>query len=181
MFDRLFEILQAIWHALLPFVVIQPYERGALVRLGKFKREVEPGFHWRWPLKIDEVFYENVMPRTEHIPGLSTTTADGKSIGFDAIVTYEIADIQKALLGVNDLKDAIADSCAGEIGTNLADHVWADIVHGKVLDKLTSVCRRRGKQWGVEIIRVQLAGVALVKNLRISSSSSHSPSLLHHN
>lgn len=172
MFDRLWEIIQACFQALIPFVVLYPFERGLLIRLGKFKRELGPGLHWCFPLHIDTVMHEHITVRTEHLAGLATTTADGKSIGFDAIVTYRITNLEKALLEVTELKDVVADTCTGIIGTTLAEADWAAIWHGEVLENLTAVCRKRGWKYGVEIVAVQLAGVALVRNFRISSGSS---------
>lgn len=179
MFEKLWELLQAAFEALVPFVVLYPFERGVLVRLGKFVRELDAGFHWCYPLHIDQVFHENVVPRTEHLPGLSTTTADGVCVGFDAVVTYRVNDIRKALLEVNDLKDAVADTCAGQIGTTLSESKWESIWHGDAVENLTAVCRKRGWKWGIEIIQVQLAGVVRTRNLRISTGSSVHSQQLH--
>lgn len=175
MFERLFDWIIASLEAFLPFVVIMPFENGVLVRLGQFKRVLEPGFHWCYPFYIDRVIHEHIVPRTERLSGLSTTTADGKPIGFDAIVTYRISDARKAILDVEDLKDAIADSCAGQIGTTLALMTWESVWKGESIDQLTKTCRARGWKWGVEIQSVQLAGVSLVKNLRVSFGAHHQP------
>jgi len=177
-FDKIFEIIQACFEALVPFVILYPFERGLLIRLGKFKRELGPGFHWVLPLHFDTVLHEHVTVRTEHLAGLSTTTSDGKSVGFDAIVTYRISDLEKALLQVTDLKDVIADTCAGQIGTTLSESNWEAIRHGEVVENLSAVCRKRGWKYGVEIVAVQLAGVALVRNFRISSGAGK-PSTVH--
>ena len=171
MFDRIFEVIQAIFQSLVPFVVLYPFEAGVLCRLGKFKRVLGPGFHWVWPLHFDQVFHEHVTPRTDHLLGLATMTRDGKSVGFDAVVTWKISDIEKALMGVTDLKDAIADTCAGQIGTTLAEVDWDDIRSGGAVDNLTAVCRKRGWKYGVEIIGVQLSGLALVRNFRVTGQS----------
>lgn len=182
MFDKLFEVLQWSLEALIPFVIISHYERGILLRFGHFRRALEPGLHWCLPLHLDQVIYENVKPRTTHISGLSTTTKDGKSVGFDAIVTWSIVDIEKALLEVNDIHDAITDACAGEIGTRMTEETWNAICSGAAWDKLTTACRRRGKRWGINIEEVQLAGVSLVKNIRLLTSGSHNaPDGLFHN
>src|ERR1700755_2839628 len=157
MFDKFFGILQWAFEALIPFVIIAPYERGVLLRLGHFRNVLAPGFHWCLPLHFDTVQCRNVVPRTTHISGLSTTTSDGRGVGFDAIVTWEIEDIQKAVLDVDDVQDAITDACAGEIGTRLSEEKWEDIYQGNALTKLTTACRRRGKKWGLNVIEVQLA------------------------
>lgn len=171
MFDRLFDILLAIWGALMPFVVIQPFEAGVLTRLGKYKRDLGPGLHWVFPIHIDQVWHEHITPRTDHLIGLATTTTDGKAIGFDAVVTWKINDIRKALMEVTELKDAIADTCAGQIGTTLAESDWASIRDGKTIEQLTKVCRARGWRWGVEILNVQLSGIAVVKTFRVTGNS----------
>jgi regulator of protease activity HflC (stomatin/prohibitin superfamily) len=170
MFDKIWEAIQWAFEALVPIVVLQPFERAVLVRMGTFVRELGPGWHLVYPLHIDKVWHDNVVARTEHITGLATTTSDGKTIGFDAVVTYKIEDIKKAILEVNDLKDAVSDSCAGHISTALADSTWDEILHGKTVDSLTAICRRRAKKWGIEVIQVQLSGVCLVRNIRLSGN-----------
>jgi regulator of protease activity HflC (stomatin/prohibitin superfamily) len=170
MLDKLLEFLAAVWSDLTPIVILNPYTSGVQIRLGKLLR-VLGGGDWYWKIPFaDYILHEFVVSRTERLTGLATTTVDGKAIGFDAVITYRISDIQKALLEVHDLKDAIADSCAGIIGTELSNRTWTEIIHGDTVDDLTSACRKRGWKWGVEIQLVQLTGVAPVKNLRVSLS-----------
>lgn len=171
--EKLFEILQSIWKSLIPFVVVRHYQEAVLLRLGIFKRVLKPGFHWIIPFNFDTVLDNDVKPRTERLAGLSTTTADGKSIGFDAVVTYSISDIKKAILEVHDLQDAVADTCAGVIGMELSNKEWDAIRYGKVTEDLSAICRKRGWKWGIEVHAVQLVGVALVKNLRISGNAGY--------
>jgi regulator of protease activity HflC (stomatin/prohibitin superfamily) len=173
MLDKLLDFLASIWEKLVPIEVVPPYNGGVQLRMGKLLRTLEGGgWYWKAPF-MDQVITEHTVPRTERITSLATTTADNKSIGFDAVVTYRISDIQKALLDVNDLKDAIADTCAGVIGTELSNSTWDDIVHGNTVDLLTKACRARGWKWGVEVQLVQLTGVAPVKNLHISMNNTH--------
>jgi regulator of protease activity HflC (stomatin/prohibitin superfamily) len=173
MFDRLLDIVVALWESLMPFVILDPYEGGIMLRLGSFRRELVGGkLYWRIPW-ADRVIPVNVVPRTERLTGLATTTSDGHAVGFDAVVTYQISDLKKAVLEVDDMKDVIADSCAGIIGTELSNATWQDILHGKTVEGLTAACRKRGWRWGVEILQVQLTGVATVKNFRVSLNHGH--------
>jgi regulator of protease activity HflC (stomatin/prohibitin superfamily) len=177
MFDKIFEIIQACFEALVPFVVLYPFERGLLCRLGTYKRELGPGFHWVIPFHVDVILHEHTTPRTMDLIGLATTTRDGKSVGFDAIVTWQISSMEKALLGVTELHDALRDTCVGLIGTHLAGVDWEAIRAGTAVEELTSVCRKRGWRWGVEISAVQLSGISLVKNFRVTGSSQ--PHVMH--
>jgi regulator of protease activity HflC (stomatin/prohibitin superfamily) len=176
MLDKLLEFLSSIWNDLIPIAVLNPYTGGVQIRLGRTLR-VLGGGNWYWKIPFfDYILHDFVVPRTERLTGMATTTSDGKAIGFDAVITYRISDVAKALLEVHDLKDAIADSCAGIIGTELNTRSWASIIHGDTVDELTAACRKRGWKWGVEIQLVQLTGVAPVKNLRVSlSGHAHVP------
>jgi regulator of protease activity HflC (stomatin/prohibitin superfamily) len=170
MLDKLLDWLREIWHELVPISILHPYDGAVHLRLGKPLR-VLAGGDWYWKIPFaDDILSERVVPRTERLTGLATTTVDGKAIGFDAVITWRISDVQKAMLEVSDLKDAIADSCAGIIGTELSNREWMAIIHGDTVDELTAACRKRGWKWGVEIQLVQLTGIAPVKNLRVSLS-----------
>jgi regulator of protease activity HflC (stomatin/prohibitin superfamily) len=171
-FDKLLEMIERLGLACLPFTVLQPFEAGVLVRLGTFKRVLGSGFHWVWPFGIDKVWDDHITPMTHNLAGMSTMTQDGKEIGFDAIITYRIVDIEKAILRVTLVKDAIVDTCQGIIGTTLNEAKWDDILHGTAVEALTEACRKRGWKWGIEIIQVQLAGVCRVKNIRLSGHQS---------
>jgi regulator of protease activity HflC (stomatin/prohibitin superfamily) len=174
--DKLVEFLMATAHSFMFWIVVEPYERGLILRLGKLQRELDPGFHWKLPFHIDSTYVEVVVPRTSSISSLATTTSDGKSIGFDAVITYRISDIRKSMLEVFDVADAITDSCAGIIGTLLTKSSWDDIKSGDVVDSLTAACRKRGFRFGVEIQSVQLKGISIVKNLRLAvSMGQHGP------
>ena len=177
MLDKLLEWLREIWNDLVPIQIVSIYNGGVQLRMGKLLRVLDGG-NWYWKIPFaDNCLIDHVVPRTERLTGLATTTSDSKAIGFDAVITWRISDVRKALLEVSDLKDAIADSCAGIIGTELSNATWVDIIHGNTVDMLTKACRSRGWRWGVEIQQVQLTGVAPVKNLRVSlSGHAHTPS-----
>ena len=173
MFDRLIDFLLESLKIFQFWVVIDPYERGVLLRLGRFVKVLEPGWHFLVPAFVDRVIAENVVPRTQRLTGLATTTTDGKSVGFDAVITYRIKDVAKAILEAEHVEDAIADSCAGHICTHLAALTWDEIVHKGAPESLTKVCRARGFRWGVEIEAVQLVGTAVVRSIRLMTATTH--------
>jgi regulator of protease activity HflC (stomatin/prohibitin superfamily) len=166
--DKLIDLFVASLRLMQFWTVVQPYEQAVRMRLGHYHSVLEPGCHWKLPFNMDYVHKEHVIPRTERLTGLATTTADGKAIGFDAVVTYRIEDIKKATLEVEDVRDSITDACSGVIGTLLAGATWADVLSGTALETVTRECRKRGRRWGIEVLAVQLTGVCLVRNLRIA-------------
>ena len=134
MFDRLIDILLAVFSSLIPWKVVQPYEKAVLVRLGQFVRVLEPGFHWVIPLHIDHVYNDAVTPRTELLTGLATDTKDGKAAGFDAV-----------LASSEDQDLALRHTATGG---RIAFVPEARVVHCDSALDIRSYCRRA--EWGAE-------------------------------
>jgi regulator of protease activity HflC (stomatin/prohibitin superfamily) len=166
-FERIFELLAQFADLFQTWTIVDPYEGGVVLRLGVYNRDLKPGINFLIPLKVERVITEHTVPRTARIHSMSTDTQDGKTVGFEAVVTWKINDIKKSLLGVSALKDAIADTCMGVIGTELSTSTWEAIRHGDTNEKLLAACRKNGWKWGIEVINVQLAGVARARNIRL--------------
>lgn len=167
MLDRLIDFLTQFIERFRFWVIVHPYEAGVQLRLGKFHRVVECGFHWMIPFGVDHVSTEHIVPTTHSLGDESTTSKDGKSVGFHAVVTYKVRDIQKALLEVEDVNHAVRDACCGEIGKIMRESTWEDMQGDDMLEKLTGACRKRGFRYGIEVTAVQLAGLAVCRSFRI--------------
>ena len=76
MFDRLFDFLFRFIELFRCFTVINEYERGIVLRLGKYNRELDKGFHWLLPLAIEEALSENVVITTINLNSQSLTDRD---------------------------------------------------------------------------------------------------------
>lgn len=168
MFDKLVDLIIEFIQLFHFMVVVTEYEKGVHLRLGKFLRVLEPGPHFLIPFAVDQVLREAVVPTTHSLGDEATVTRDGKTAAFHAVVTYQVRDIRKALLDVNDTDHAVRDACAGEIGKLMRERTWEELQHSEaLLDDLTAVCRKRGFRYGIEIMSVQLASLALAKNIRL--------------
>lgn len=170
MFDRLIDLLVQFIELFKFWHVVDPYESALVLRLGRLNRQLECGFHWIIPFGVERVFDEHTVPTTHSLGNESITTKDGVSIGFHAVVTYKVRDIKKLLLEVEDGNHAVRDACCGEIGRVLRESTWGEIREADILDKLTAAARKRGFRYGIEIMDVQLAGLAICKSLRLMSS-----------
>lgn len=167
MFDKLIDILRECFSFFVPFVVIRSYERGVRLRFGIARDVCEPGFHWCIPFNVDEVLHDNVAPRTYNLAPQSLTTADGRSVVVGAVITAEICDIRRALLEVENVDHAIADSCYGAVGAFVASKTWDDLrTCFRHLDLLIN-CRETAFIYGVEITCVQLSDLALARSIRL--------------
>lgn len=167
MFDRLVELALQCIGLLIPFVVVNDFERGVVLRCGKFHRELEPGFHWKIPFDVDVIYHDNVVPRTINLKAQSLCTQDGKSIVLGGVVTAKIVDIRKALLEVETIDNVLEDSCYGAIAQCVASHPW-DVIRTEAFGEiLTKACRKRAWKYGTEIMSVQVGDLAPSRALRL--------------
>lgn len=168
MFDRLVDLIVQCIHLFRFWVILPEYEKGVLLRFGRFVKVLEPGLHWCYPMGVDVALREGVVPTTHSLGDEATVTKDGQTAAFHAVVTYQVRDIRKAMLDVLDTDHAIRDACAGEIGKVMRERTWDELRHSEaLLDDLTAACRKRGFRYGIEIMSIQLASLALAKNIRL--------------
>lgn len=157
MLDRLIDIVASAWARLLPWVVIDPWERGVVVRLGQFHRDLDPGFHWRIPF-VEIVAYDTVVPDTHQLAAQPLTTSDGQQISVQAVLLYQIRDLKKLLL-VGDRERALHDTAAGLVAQHVAATPWAEIGTEASVQTVFRSVRQRGFRYGIEVQELQFTGL----------------------
>ncbi len=155
------------WH------IIADYERGVVLRFGRFTKELDPGIHWVIPFGIDHVISDNIVPRTVALGSQSLMTKDGHTVAVSAIVTAKIRHIRKALLEVEGVDHALVDSCTAAVAAHVGASTWEQLRAVESGDVLTKECRRQAFQYGLEIQRVQLSDISLCRVIRLHVPQSH--------
>jgi regulator of protease activity HflC (stomatin/prohibitin superfamily) len=170
--DRFVQFIVDFAQLFVFWVVINEYERGILLRLGIYRGNLGPGFHWIIPFSIDHVLVDNVVTRTTDLTPQSLTTKDNKTVSVRAVVTSNIRDIKKALLEVEGMDHALKDSCAAAVGDYVKGLTWEELRGDASVEILTKLCRKNAWRYGVEIERVQLADLAVSRVIRLHTSQS---------
>lgn len=127
MFDRLFNLLEAIWEWFIPWVIIDQYERGVILRLGKFKREIGPGLRWVLPFGIENCKYDTVVNKPTYLDVQSLTSKDGKAVAIAAITRSSILDITRYLLDNENGEEVANNIVYGAVSDAVESHNWDKI------------------------------------------------------
>lgn len=168
MFDRIFDFVAGVWEWFIPFVVIDIYEMGVVLRFGKPVRVIEPGFCWLWPFGIETCKYETVVRQTSYLDPQSLTSADGKSVTISAILVYKIIDIQKFLCEIDDGETDVQNMCYGIISECVESSEWDEIRTWSFNKDVLDMCRRTcSKYCGVKLIAVKYSDKATARNIRL--------------
>lgn len=166
MFDKVFEFIGNAWEDFCPFAVLNEFERGVVLRFGKYSRRIGPGLHFKLPF-IEEVWSDTVVPRTINLMSQTLTTKDGKTVVVSSVITTIINDVKKALLCVDGVDNAMEDICYGLIGDMVLGHTWDEILALDVSEVCRSSMNEIGAQYGIEITNVQFQDIAYIKTYRI--------------
>ncbi len=135
-----------------------------------FHRELEPGFHWRWP-GVEAVLAHSVVTSVHALQPQSLTTSDGHAIVIQAVLSWKVSDIRKLFLEVEDSQHALLDAACGAISGRVVSSTLAQVTTQGFLEDALKEVRRRAFRWGVEVTTVQLLSVQRCKSLRLIQDS----------
>ncbi len=167
MFDKLIDLFIQFAEFFRFFAVIDEYERAVVLRLGRYHKCLEPGLHFVLPGNIDNVLVDRVIPRTVNLGSQGLVTKDSKTITLSAVITAQIRDIRKAILEVENVDEALMDSCYATIGDLVVAHDWDSIKTPEFAETVTKACRKQAFRYGIEILRVQLSDLTPSRALRL--------------
>ncbi len=77
--------------------IINQYERGVVLRLGRYSRTLDPGFRVIIPY-IDKMHKIDIRTTPMDIPKQEVITKDNVTVNVDAVVYARVIDAQKAVL-----------------------------------------------------------------------------------
>jgi regulator of protease activity HflC (stomatin/prohibitin superfamily) len=169
MVERLVEFLSQFIQLFVFVRVVDCYEQAVLLRLGKFKRVLQPGPHFVVPFAVDSVLKANVVIDTLELPPQAFATRDGVDCVATAIVSYRIRDIAKFLLEVENAESVLADATRGPIRQVLCSKTWNELqTSGSTLDdEIWKAARRKAFQWGIELTSVSLSDLVRAQAFRV--------------
>jgi regulator of protease activity HflC (stomatin/prohibitin superfamily) len=143
------------------------WERGVVLRLGKFMTVRSPGIMYIVPL-IDNIRFVDMRLLTLNIPKQQVITKDNVPAAIDSVLFYRVADAQKAVLEIQDFAFAVAQ---------YAQATLRDIVGGLSLDELLSereqiqnriaeLVEERIRAWGLHIDSIRLEDIEMPEELK---------------
>ncbi len=137
--------------------IIKQYEKGLIMRLGRYHATANPGITFLVPF-IDQLITVDMRERVINVLPQSVITEDNVSVVVDAVIYYKITDPVKAEFEVENFDIA---------ATTLAQTNLRNIIGEKTLDEtltardvininLRDVLDEATDNWGVKVTRVEV-------------------------
>ena len=166
MFDKLIAVIQQFGHSLMPVFVVDMWEKGLVLRFGKFNGIKDPGLHWKIPF-ADSVWHQTIVTQSIHLHPQSITSLDYKNIVVRAIVRYDICDAFLFLTKLAHPTDVLVDTTGAMIREIIEERNWEDLVVIEI--ELTEKIGKKVAEWGINIEKVTLTDLAEISSIRVIS------------
>ena len=137
--------------------VVAQYEKGMVMRLGKYRSTVDSGLTFLVPV-IEDLIKVDMRERVINVEPQKVITKDNVSVTVDAVIYYRISDPVKATFEVQNFAYA---------ATTLAQTNLRNLIGDKSLDEtltardlinanLRNVLDEATNTWGVKVTRVEV-------------------------
>uniref|UniRef100_A0A7V3V0C6 SPFH/Band 7/PHB domain protein n=1 Tax=candidate division WOR-3 bacterium TaxID=2052148 RepID=A0A7V3V0C6_UNCW3 len=145
-----------IW-ALLGLKIVRPYQRGAVERLGKYQRLVQPGLNFIIPF-LERMIKVDMREQVVDVPPQEVITKDNATVTVDAIVYYEVTDPVKVLYNVANFRLATIKLAQTNLRNVIGDLTLDESLTSreKINAKLRDVLDEATDKWGAKVTRVEL-------------------------
>jgi len=152
--------------------VASQWERGVVLRLGRFVGLRGPGLFWIIPLLDRVVVWVDVRVRTTGFAAERTLTRDTVPVNVDAVLFWQVEDAERAALGLEDYEEAVAWAAQTALREIIGKTDLADMLAGRdVLDaSMQRLIEGRARAWGIAVKSVEIRDVVIPQALEDAMS-----------
>jgi regulator of protease activity HflC (stomatin/prohibitin superfamily) len=152
-----------------PLRVINVYERGVVLRLGKIHRVMEPGLNWLIPFNVDVVSEIVVVEETMDLMVQSITTKDDVSVTFSINLVFCVVDPMLYHTAVTDFNRSAEGYARIHLSQRARDKTWPELLadQRKLEASLEGTLSTRLAKWGATVVSVGFTDLTRARPFRL--------------
>ena len=152
--------------------VIQPWERVALLRLGRYVGLRGPGMFMIVPVFETISPYVDQRVRVHSVTAESTLTRDTVPVNVDAIVFWLVWNAEKSILEVENFIEAINMSAQTALRESIGRHELAQMITERETmgHELQRIQDEKTNPWGITVQSVEIRDVRIPQTLEDAMS-----------
>lgn len=147
--------------------IINQYERGVVLRLGRYSRTLNPGFRIIIPW-LDKMIKVDVRTITMDIPKQEVITKDNVTVNVDAVVYSRVINASKATLEIADYRHATATFAQTALRDVTGNFDLDEILskRDEISVQIREIVDAQADKWGVDIENVKLQNIELPADMK---------------
>jgi regulator of protease activity HflC (stomatin/prohibitin superfamily) len=143
--------------------IAQQWERGVVLRFGRFVGLRGPGLFWIVPFADSVSSWIDQRTITTSFAAEQTLTSDTVPVNVDAVLFWMVNDAEKAALEVQDYAQAVSWAAQTALRDIIGRTTLTDLLRGRerIESELQALIDQRSTPWGVTVSSVEMRDVVI--------------------
>ncbi len=150
------------------FRVINEYERGVVLRLGRLIDVKGPGPRLIIPFGFDRMVKVDLRVMVHEVPAQDVITSDNVTVRVTAVVFFRVVDARDSYVKVRDYMSTISKTAQTTLRSILGQSTLDELLSQReqVNAKLQAVIDEQTEPWGVKVTAVEVKDVDLPQSMQ---------------
>jgi len=147
--------------------VINQYERGVVLTLGKFTGLRQPGLRIVIPI-FQRLIRVDIRSTPIDVSKQEVITKDNVTAGIDAVVYFKVVDAQKAVLETTDYVFATSQFAQAALRDVTGNFELDDILSKReeISERIKEIVDAETSKWGIDIENVKMQNIELPADMK---------------
>jgi regulator of protease activity HflC (stomatin/prohibitin superfamily) len=152
--------------------VAKQWERGVVLRLGRYVGLRGPGLFWVMPYVDSVTRWIDQRVITTSFAAEETLTSDTVPVNVDAVLFWLVYDPEKAALEVQEYQQAVSWAAQTALRDIIGRTSLTDLLRGRerIEEELQKLIDSRSNPWGVTVQSVEMRDVVIPESLQDAMS-----------
>ena len=166
------ELILLIIFAVIVFVlsgikVVNQYERGVILTLGKFSGVRQPGLRIVVPI-FQQLIRVDVRSTPIDVPKQEIITKDNVTAGVDAIVYFHVIDAPRAVLETTNYVYATSQFAQAALRDVTGNFELDDLLSKReeISQQIKEIVDKQTDQWGIDVEAVKIQNIELPSDMK---------------
>src|SRR5512141_3184470 len=147
--------------------IINEYEQGVVLRLGRFVGVKTAGLRWIIPF-VERIIIIDMRITAEQVPPQDAIARDNVSVEVNAVIYFRVLQADRAFLQVTDFLFATSQFAQTTLRSVLGQVDMDDLLsqRDKINRQVQEIIDRHTEPWGVKVTAVEVKQVDLPEEMR---------------
>lgn len=147
--------------------IINQYERGVVLTLGKYTGTRHPGLTWIL-IGIQSMTKVDMRITTVDVPQQEVITKDNVPVGINAVVYFQVHSAEHAILNIKDFTLAVSQYAQAAlrdvIGSIELDPLLSE--RDQIAEEIQSIVAKATAPWGVHVTDIKIQDIELPADMK---------------
>lgn len=160
-------IISVVFFGLAGLRVIDQYDRGVVLTLGKYTSTRQPGLTWIL-IGVQRMIKIDMRITTTDIPQQEVITKDNVPVGINAVVYFQVQSAENAILNIKDFTLAVSQYAQAAlrdvIGGIELDPLLSE--REKIAEEIQKIVSAATQSWGILVTDIKIQDIELPADMK---------------